>query len=269
MFRNWFGGGRKTPTRVARAPEGRRLYAIGDIHGRLDLLRALHARIAAHGRDFTGPRKIIYLGDYIDRGLDSRGVIELLCTERLVGFEPVFLRGNHDDWLLHFLEDSSHGLGWLRNGGDATLFSYGVPSEAGRVLGDEPAEDRLLRARTELRAALPEHHLRFFNELALCHEEGDYFFTHAGVRPGRPLAEQTAADLIWIREEFLASKADFGKVVVHGHSISYEPELLANRIGVDTGAYFSGTLTAVVLEGETRELLQTGSETDALPAAGD
>lgn len=269
MFRHWFGGGRDTPPRVARAPEGLRLYAIGDIHGRLDLLRDLHARIVEHGRNFAGTRKIIYLGDYIDRGLDSRGVIELLSTETLDGFEPVFLRGNHDDWLLHFLQDSSRGPGWLRNGGDATLFSYGVHSETERASGDEPAEDRLRRAQAELRAALPEHHLRFFNGLALCHEEGDYFFAHAGVRPGRPLEEQSADDLIWIREDFLASKADFGKVVVHGHSISYEPELLANRIGVDTGAYFSGTLTAVVLEGESRQLLQTGSEPGALLAAGD
>jgi len=269
MFKDWFGGGRETSPRVAQAPEGTRLYAIGDIHGRLDLLRALHTLIAEHGRNFKGTRKIIYLGDYIDRGLDSRGVVELLCTERVNGFEPVYLRGNHDDWLLHFLQDSSRGLGWLRNGGDATLFSYGVNSEMDRTLGDEPSDDRLRRAQAELRDVLPDHHLRFFNELALYHEEGDYFFVHAGVRPGRALDDQIADDLIWIREEFLASRADFGKVVVHGHSISNEPELLANRIGVDTGAYFSGALTAMVLEGESRELLQTGSGTDSLLAAGD
>jgi serine/threonine protein phosphatase 1 len=265
MFRKWFGTEPEIAPRISRAPEGVRLYAIGDIHGRVDLLRALHALIAEHGRDFQGLRKIIYLGDYIDRGIDSRGVIEFLCTEPLEGFEPVFLRGNHDDWLLHFLQDSSHGAGWLCNGGDATLYSYGVHTEdEATPRGSDTLEGRLRRAQSELKAALPDHHLHFLNDLVLHHVEGDYFFVHAGVRPGRALDEQSADDLIWIREEFLGSKADFGKVIVHGHSISYEPELLANRIGVDTGACFSGALTAVVLEGESRTLLQSGSGTESL-----
>lgn len=264
MFERWFGRREEAPRPAARVPEGVRVYAIGDIHGRLDLLSALRAKIVDHGHDFPGRRAIIYLGDYIDRGLDSRGVIELLSTEPMEGFEQVFLRGNHDDWLLHFLQDSAQGTGWLLNGGDATLYSYGVRSDDGESKSSRMSEEHLRQAQTQLRAAMPAHHVKYFNALELSHVEGGYFFVHAGVRPGRALEEQSPDDLIWIREDFLGSSADFGKVVVHGHSISYEPEMRPNRIGVDTGAYFSGALTSLVLEGEHRTLLQTGSDAEPL-----
>ena len=228
-------------------PDGTRVYVIGDIHGRLDLLARLSERIVIDSGDFTGERKVaVYLGDYVDRGPCSRGVIDLLVDEPLGGFESVHLKGNHEKFLLDFLDDASVWPFWLYNGADATLLSYGVTPTAGPE-----------GLQAEFRAAIPARHIEFLGALGLSHVEGDYIFVHAGVRPGVALKDQAEADLIWIRDPFLSSDADHGKIVVHGHSIAGEPEIEANRIGIDTGAYATGKLTCLVLEGEKRAFLHT------------
>ena len=230
-----------------RVPEGTRVYAIGDIHGRLDLLAQLSERIVMDSGNFTGERKVVvYLGDYVDRGPRSCEVIDLLADEPLAGFESVHLKGNHEQLLLDFLDDASVWPMWLFNGADATLSSYGVTPTAGA--------DGL---QAEFRASIPARHLEFLGALALSHAEGDYMFVHAGVRPGVALEDQDEADMIWIRDLFLSSDADHGKIVVHGHSIARQPEIEANRIGIDTGAYATGKLTCLVLEGANRAFLHT------------
>jgi len=231
----------------AKVPEGTRVYVIGDIHGRLDLLAQLRERIVLDSGDFTGERKVVvYLGDYVDRGPRSREVIDLLVDEPLAGFESVHLKGNHEKLLLDFLDDTSVWPLWLYNGAGATLSSYGVPPTAGAD-----------GFQAEFRGRIPARHREFLGALALSHAEGDYFFVHAGVRPGVALKDQDEADMIWIRDLFLSSNADHGKIIVHGHSIARKPEIEANRIGIDTGAYATGKLTCLVLEGENRAFLHT------------
>ena len=242
---------RKDAADASRVPEGTVVYAVGDVHGCLNLLQRLEKEIA---EDMTGReasrRVVVYLGDYIDRGPDSRGVIEHLATRPLAGCESVHLLGNHDRWMLDFLEDPSNGQAWLMNGARATLASYGVGD-----VGGADMRSQLMGLRDALDRALPEHHREFVRRLRHSHEEGDYFFAHAGVRPGVPLAEQDPNDLLWIREEFLYSDQDFGKVVVHGHTPGHTPESHRNRIAVDTGAFMSGRLTAAVLHGSKRRFL--------------
>ncbi len=241
----------ETAAAAPRAPAGTRVYAIGDVHGCTDLLRELHDAIFEDAEGSAPARRVaVYLGDYVDRGPDPRGVLDLLIGAPLPGFETVHLIGNHEEFLIDFLRDSSTGPLWMINGGDATCRSYGVDLDA-------PAGgDRFEQLRLALRQSICETHLAFLAALRPSHTEGDYFFAHAGVRPGVALAEQTEADLLWIREPFLNSSDDFGKVVVHGHTVTQEPAQRANRIGVDTGACFGGSLTALVLEGEDRRFLQ-------------
>ncbi len=252
MFANLFR--RSSRLRAARAevPPGSRLYAIGDVHGCAGLLKRLHGLIEQDAAAHPGSRKLaIYLGDYIDRGPDSRGVIELLLTEPLPGFEFVFLKGNHEDSLLRFLEDSKIGPAWLAYGGDATLHNYAIRAP-------DPADpDALLAAQRNLAANAPTEHLEFLRRCRLYHVEGDYAFVHAGFRPNVTIEQQSEEDMLWIREEFTLSRADFGKVVVHGHSITGRPDTRHNRIGIDTGAYATGMLTCVVLEGAERSFLTT------------
>jgi calcineurin-like phosphoesterase family protein len=240
--------------RVApEVPAGTRVYAVGDIHGRADLLRRMHELIHFDAYRRQAPRNVvIYLGDYIDRGTDSPAVVDLLLEAPLPGFTSVHLKGNHEDSLLRFLVDPAIGPAWLAYGGTATLLSYGVrPPEAAT------RRDELARAQRDLAERLPERHRRFMAGLTLAHSEGDYFFVHAGVRPGVPLDRQIEEDLLWIRDEFLESDAEHGKIVVHGHTITPRPDVRRNRIGVDTGAFASGTLTALVLEGAEWAFLQT------------
>jgi serine/threonine protein phosphatase 1 len=239
---------------VATVPDGTRVYAIGDVHGRLDLLRDLHQQIRDHGREYPVDRRVVvHIGDYIDRGYQSRQTIDYLLDSPLAGFDMVYLQGNHERTLLEFLEDLSVGPSWLRYGGRETLFSYGLEWDR----DPEEGEDALRRIQDNLRTALPDHHRRFLSALPLMYEEGDYLFVHAGVRPGVPLERQRPEDLLWIRDEFLRSDADHGKVIVHGHSISEEPVLRANRVGIDTGAFATGRLTCLVLEGNQRSFLST------------
>ncbi|MBI4366016.1 MAG: serine/threonine protein phosphatase [Deltaproteobacteria bacterium] len=221
--------------------ENKRIYAIGDVHGRLDLLdrviAAIHRDVETRGSDAL----TVTLGDYIDRGPASRGVLD-----RLVGnpfpTDYVALKGNHELLLETFLADPSVGQHWRRLGGLETLQSYGVPLR-GMLLGKnyQDAADRL-------RAALPAEHVGFLRSLKTSFSHGKYFLCHAGVRPGAPLDRQETDDLLWIRDEFLSSKKDFGKIVVHGHTPVEAPEVLPNRINIDTGAFATGRLTCVVLD---------------------
>jgi serine/threonine protein phosphatase 1 len=252
------------PSGEAGLPEGLRIYAVGDIHGRDDLLADLHERIAADAaRAPSATNILIYLGDYIDRGLQSKQVLDRLTGNRLAGFEHVFLKGNHELAMLQFLGDAAFGKTWKYYGGLETLHSYGI-QELTRT--DDPAAFE--RAREQLIGVLPEAHLQFLETLEISREFGGYFFAHAGVRPGIALHRQIEEDLLWIREEFLQSGASFGKIVVHGHTPSEEVVIRSNRIGVDTGAYMTGVLTALVLEGGGRRLIQTGVDSMPLAAAG-
>ncbi|HUZ71778.1 MAG TPA: metallophosphoesterase family protein [Stellaceae bacterium] len=250
MIPRFFGA--RNPSEPA-GPAGTRIYAIGDIHGRADLLRLLHGMIAADARRQPAPRNVaIYLGDYVDRGAQSRAVIDLLLESPLAGFEAVHLKGNHEDFMLRFLVDVSVGPNWLAFGGRETLESYGVdPPHAMAAPGE------LVRAQQELNAVLPRAHCDFLRGLALLHEEGDYAFVHAGVKPGVALERQQAEDLLWIREPFLESRAGFGRVIVHGHTITPVPDVRPNRIGIDTGAFMSGRLTCLVIDGTASSFLQT------------
>jgi serine/threonine protein phosphatase 1 len=235
-----------------QAPAGSRIYAIGDVHGRADLLERLRTVIVEDAKWHPIPRNVVvYLGDYVDRGPDSRGVVEMLTRERLPGFESVFLKGNHEDSLLQFLTDPGIAPAWMAYGGEATLYSYGVrPPDPRRV------EDILAAQKTFIQA-LPPEHLAFMEALKLVHVEGDYAFVHAGFRANVPIELQDPQDMMWIRNEFLWSEADFGKVAVHGHTITDRPEIRRNRIGIDTGAFATGTLTCLVLEGTERRFLAT------------
>jgi serine/threonine protein phosphatase 1 len=237
----------------ACVPEGELVYAIGDIHGRADLLALLLGRIAADAEASGGTeRTLVFLGDYVDRGPDSWQVVETLISGLPRGFRAKFLCGNHEALLLAFLQDASWLDVWLANGAEATFVSYGVDVEALKRTRTAPEGWRGAFA-----AALPDAHRRFFETLKLSAGIGDYFFVHAGVRPGVALEAQNPDDLVWIRGEFLDSEAPFGKMVVHGHTPSPEPALRQNRIGIDTGACFTGRLTALRLEGRSRRFLQT------------
>jgi serine/threonine protein phosphatase 1 len=239
------------PAAPPRAPEGSRIYAIGDIHGRADLLRTMHQLIHEDAYERQAARNVVvYLGDYVDRGPASAEVIDILLNEPLPGFEHVHLAGNHEDTLIRFLSDTSVAGLWLEYGGDATLYSYGIKPP--RI---NPSD--LDRAQQEFRESLPDRHFRFMSELKLTHCEGDWFFVHAGVKPGVGLEAQQPQDALWIRGEFLNSDADFGKIVVHGHTVTQEPEVRRNRIGIDTGAFMSGHLTCLIIEGERWSFLQT------------
>lgn len=243
------------PAPAPRVPEGTRVYAVGDVHGRLDLLTFVLARIAEDAADAPARRVLVGLGDYIDRGPDAAGVLERLTAGPPPGFEAVLLKGNHEDSLLRFLAgDDRAAVSWLGNGGRETLDSYGIePPPRWAELVDFGA------LRRALRQAVPAAHLALLSRLAACHREGGYLFAHAGVRPGVDLDTQSPDDLMWIREPFLSSDADLGAVVVHGHSITPEPVVRSNRIGIDTGAYQTNRLTCLVLEGRARRFLNRAS----------
>jgi serine/threonine protein phosphatase 1 len=241
---------------ASRVPDGCLVYAVGDIHGRLDLLERLHELIETDAAKSQSERTVVvYVGDYVDRGPNSSGVVELLIRQplrsRVAHLQSVHLIGNHEAFLLKFLEEPESAGIWFMNGGDATLRSYGVdPWQSAQ--SDNFAED----LHRSFATRMPEAHLTFFRNLQLSYEEGDYLFVHAGVRPGVALDAQTAEDLIWIREDFLKSKDDFGRVIVHGHTPQRSPQSRANRIGIDTGAVYGGKLTALVLEGSERRFLR-------------
>jgi serine/threonine protein phosphatase 1 len=237
-----------------RLPEGLRLYAIGDIHGRADLLETLVKKIDEDSKTATGEVRKIFLGDYVDRGISSRQVIDFLIALRAREKTPsIFLMGNHEhvmQELLHNPKNDDLMQDWLRFGGRETLMSYGI--RPALMTGGHSAA-----LMAELLAAMPASHVEFIESLALKAEYGDYFFCHAGVRPGVDLKAQNAQDLIWIRYDFLHHKEPFGKIIVHGHTICRQVEMKPNRIDIDTGAYATGCLTALGLEGTKKWLLQT------------
>jgi serine/threonine protein phosphatase 1 len=244
---------REKETSRPSLPVGLRIYAIGDIHGRLDLLTRLSSKIAddLEARPCENAA-IVLLGDYVDRGPQSSGVIEWILTGKLPA--PFFaLRGNHEATLLNFLEDSSILGDWRRYGGLETLQSYGVDvRHAMRGKGYSQAQ-------ADFQQALPSSHLKFYRDTALSWSSGDYFFCHAGVKPGVPLALQLEHDLLWIRDEFNFHRGSFEKIIVHGHTPVGSPESLPNRINVDTGAYATDVLTSVVLEGDERLFISARS----------
>ena len=238
---------------AASVPRGSRVYAIGDVHGELGPLARLVAMVRRDASQSGADRRVlVFLGDYVDRGLESRKVIEFLLADPAPGFETVFLKGNHEALLLAFLDDAGTGRQWLAAGGQGTLYSYDVALPPG-----PRNADCLESLRDAFAGALPGAHRAFLNGLAMFHVEGDYAFVHAGVRPGAPLAEQREDDLLWGSEAFLEDARDHGKVIVHGHSFAPEPVAGRNRIGIDTGAYATGRLTCLVLEGATRRFLST------------
>jgi serine/threonine protein phosphatase 1 len=246
---------------AALAPPGVALYVIGDVHGRVDLLHPLLRKIAYDaarlGPDET--RELIFLGDYVDRGPDSRGVIELILTTiaETDFWTVTALKGNHEAALLEFLDDPTSWPMWSPFGARETLSSYGV---------DPPdwssGEDDWARASRELGAAMHAAHKALLRGLDLAAERGDYPCAHAGVRPGIPLDRQVEQDLLWIRDDFLRSERRLAKVIVHGHTPADEAYLGEHRIGLDTGAYATSVLTAVRLKDAERTLIQVRGAED-------
>jgi len=234
----------------ASIPEKLRIYVIGDIHGRFDLLAQLQAKIEADANT-AGDLKIIqiFLGDYVDRGPDSRAVVDFMLSRPPCGWDRICLKGNHETMVLKFLDDENFLKKWSRSGGLETLHSYG----AGLI--EKMRDGDANKIQKKFRKNLTKAHRQFFTHLKPSAEFGDYFFAHAGVRPGVDLDAQTEDDLLWIRKEFISSNKDFGKIVVHGHTPVRQSEILPNRINIDTGAWNSGQLTCLVLEGETRRFL--------------
>lgn len=238
--------------RCHRVPEGSRIYAVGDIHGRLDLLNQLLARIDEDSAR-RGPANvlIVFLGDLVDRGPDSRGVVERLIDYSGGAATTRFLMGNHEEVFLRAVGGDLKSLKFLlRIGGRATILSYGIRE-------DEYREFDFEALAAELTARVPAAHVAFLSAFEESVEAGDYLFVHAGVRPGIDLAQQKPSDLRWIRDDFLLHRDDFGKLVIHGHSITEEIDVRPNRIGIDTGAYETGRLTAIGLEGAERWFLST------------
>ncbi|MBV9754878.1 MAG: serine/threonine protein phosphatase [Hyphomicrobiales bacterium] len=219
-----------------------RIYAIGDVHGRVDLLDAAFARIDAN-LTRSAPDRVVHilLGDYVDRGPSSREVLDRL-VERARAHHMICLKGNHESYLVEFLHDPSVLGDWRHFGGLETLRSYGLNPSA-NPSGVE--EQRLANA---FATALPGEHRQLLKKLGASFSCGDFFFAHAGVKPGIPLAQQSEHDLLWIRDDFLLSEQDFGKVIVHGHTPVLQPEFRPNRINIDTGAYATGRLTCLMIE---------------------
>ncbi|WP_298744700.1 metallophosphoesterase family protein [uncultured Brevundimonas sp.] len=259
--------------RTPRTPAGAVVWAVGDVHGRLDLVKPLVEAVLADADQVAADRKVvIFLGDYVDRGPDSRGVIRFLAgLPRDRGVEWRFLRGNHEEAMLDFLDDPSGGARWCEYGGDAALRSYGLrpPELAHRT-------EAWARVAADLAHRLTPGERAFLEDLELSVSIGDYFFAHAGARPGQPLERQTGRDLMWIRNSFLDSDVEFEKIVVHGHTPTDEVYVDRRRIGLDTRAYESGVLSAARFEGSGRALIQAVEDGDgavricatALEAAG-
>lgn len=237
--------------RLFEVPAGQRIYAIGDIHGRLDLLDALLKRIERDRRARPGmEERIVFLGDYIDCGPQSAQVLDRL----LGGGEWLLLRGNHEQVMLDVFDgvgDAEQRLRqWLKMGGRETLRSYSMAPAL--AYGDD-----LDAIRAAIPAHVPPWHVAGLRAMPLSWRAGDYLFVHAGIRPGAPIERQKPSDLLWIREAFLDDSGDHGVMVVHGHTISRRIEERPNRIGIDTGAYRTGRLTALVVEGSARRYIST------------
>jgi serine/threonine protein phosphatase 1 len=237
-------GSRVRPKPKPKLPNGIRIYAVSDIHGCADLLQDVFAAIDHH-LAHAGPARAlhVFLGDYIDRGPASRQTIDLLI-ERSRRHESIFLKGNHEAFLFEVLQNASRLEAWKQYGGFQTLMSYGLTPS---ITPDRDEQNELVQALLE---SIPNDHRRFFSKLRSSFSCGDFFFAHAGVKPGIPLRRQREEDLLWIRDEFLQSEQDFGKFIVHGHTPVSKPEIRPNRINIDTGAYATGILTLLTIQGE-------------------
>jgi serine/threonine protein phosphatase 1 len=231
-----------TSRKKPRVPAGVRIYAIGDIHGRVDLLDAVIKRIDTDLEQNPASVAIeVYLGDYIDRGPASQQVIDRLVIRNRT-FRAIFLKGNHESYLTGFATNPVILDEWQNFGGLETLRSYGIAPLK------NPAGEERAKLTEAFRQALPVSHRRFFENLRLSFTCGDFFFVHAGIRPGVPLTKQREEDLLWIRQDFLLCEEEFGKIIVHGHTPMLEPDIRPNRINIDTGAYATGRLTCLRLE---------------------
>jgi serine/threonine protein phosphatase 1 len=231
-----------TKRMLPRVPEGVRIYAVGDVHGRADLLDHVFGRIDADLSVYPDCKPVqVFLGDYIDRGPSSRDVLTRLIM-RARTHRVICLKGNHETYISEFLGNPEILPTWRALGGYQTLMSYGVIPPMNPDLAQQKELSRAFAA------VLPVEHFRFLRSLRRSFTCGDFFFVHAGVRPGIPLGRQREEDLLWIREDFLSCELDFGKIVVHGHSPVREPEFRPNRINVDTGAYATGRLTCLIIE---------------------
>jgi serine/threonine protein phosphatase 1 len=252
VFKHLFKRSDPAPSRAFAAPTGERLYAIGDIHGRLDLLNILLAKIDADDAE-RGPAetKLILLGDLPDRGPDSRGVIERVMALAESNPGCILIKGNHEELLIRAW-DGERGIAgtFNRAGGKETMLSYGVSDE-------DYAEWDLNDLVENVARFVPKGHVDFLRGFQDWFRAGDYLFVHAGIRPGISLEDQDPVDLRWIRREFIESAEDHGMMVIHGHTITEEVDEQANRIGIDTGAYASEILTAIGIEGEDRWFLST------------
>jgi serine/threonine protein phosphatase 1 len=241
---------KRRTARHPRVPDGLRVYAVGDIHGRVDLLEQLLKGIDEDLKRTPVPQSVeVFLGDYVDRGPASRQVLDLLI-ERAKMHRTIFLKGNHETLLASFIASPATLGDWRRLGGLETLMSYGLA----------PLINADVRTQLELAGAfgkvLPPSHRKFLSDLKPSFTCGDYFFVHAGVRPGVALEKQREADLLWIRHEFLLCEENFGKIVVHGHTPVPQPDIRSNRINIDTGAYATGRLSCLVLEADKMRIMQ-------------
>ncbi|CAA9498948.1 MAG: Serine/threonine protein phosphatase [uncultured Sphingomonas sp.] len=250
ILQRWRGERAKAPARNGAA--GHRAYAIGDVHGRLDLLDGLLQQIDGDHRARGGEAQplLIFLGDLIDRGPHSSQVVERVRGGALPGFRTVALLGNHEEVLLRLL-DGEEGLlrQWFSFGGAECLASYGADAMSLLTMPEQTALEHI-------RHAIPAEHQAFLHGMGDSFRFGSYLFVHAGIRPGVPLEQQSSIDLRWIRQPFLGDRRDHGMIVVHGHTISKAIDERANRIGIDTGAFHFGVLTALGFEGEERWFMQ-------------
>jgi serine/threonine protein phosphatase 1 len=227
---------------MPRLPERVRIYAVGDVHGRADLLDQVFSRIDSDLAAYSDCHPIqVFLGDYIDRGPYSRAVLECL-VKRSSTHEIICLKGNHETYIFQFLQKPTALAEWRQLGGLETLMSYGLKPS---VNADAAEQVELANA---LAAVLPNEHRRFLRTLSSSFTCGDFFCVHAGVKPGVPLKKQREEDLLWIRDDFLRCEDDFGKIIVHGHTPVREPDIRPNRVNIDTGAYATGRLTCLIIE---------------------
>lgn len=237
---------------VPAVPEDMRIYAIGDIHGRADLLGGLLTAIEDDLRAQPVAQAVeVYLGDYVDRGSDSRAVLETLRRDPRHPGQRVCVKGNHEAMLLAFLDNPATFSMWRRHGGLATLASYGVP------LPEDPDFPDLGRLSKTFREAFPSTHEQFLRNLTTLYQRAGYTFVHAGLRPGTATDAQTEQDCLWIRDAFLKRSYDFGSVVVHGHSPVPTVERYPHRINVDTGAFATGRLSCLVIEATGLRVIRT------------
>ncbi len=252
VFKRLFGQKEEVPPRIWTAPDGQRIYAIGDIHGRLDLLDQLILLIEEDNASRNRVRtQLIFLGDLCDRGPDSRGVIERVMQLASASTDVRLIVGNHEELLIRTWDGDRRSAGLInRVGGKETMLSYGI-DEADY---DKADLDELVEL---ISSHVPEDHIAFLKGADDWIVAGDFLFVHAGIRPGDAIEEQRTSDLRWIRREFTDFKGDHGMIVIHGHTITEEVDAHDNRIGIDTGAYATGKLTAIGIEGTERWFLQT------------